>query len=99
MRPAEGHARISSKSSLSTNKRRIAHSSLRCLGMLGVFVELVADSAHREHVMRILRIGFELLPQTIDVRIDIALITFVFGAPDAIEQVIARPGAARLGCE
>src|SRR6266545_3769831 len=78
MRPAKGHGRISSRSSSITNKRRIAHSSLRCLGTLGIFVQLVADAAHGKHVMRILRIGFKLLPQPVDVRIYVALIALVF---------------------
>jgi len=29
-------------------------------------------------------------------RIDVALIAFVLGAPDAIEQIISRPGTSRL---
>ncbi len=33
----------------------------------------------------ILRIGFQFFSQTIDVRIDVALITFVVSAPNMIE--------------
>src|SRR5205814_10119283 len=41
----------------------------------------------------------ELLPQTVNVRIDIPLITFVFRAPDSVEQVVTRPGTPRLGSQ
>src|SRR5205807_8017262 len=64
--------------------------------ILRILVQLVADAAHRKHVMRILRIGFELLPQPIDMRINVALIAFILGAPDGIEEIIARPGTPRL---
>ena len=39
------------------------------------------------------------MPQTIDVRIDVALITFVLGAPHLVEQIVARPGTARFAGE
>ena len=32
-------------------------------------------------------------------RVNVSLVAFVLSAPDAIEQVITRPGAARLRCQ
>src|ERR671916_166745 len=42
---------------------------------------------------------FNLLPQAIDVRVDISLITFVLRAPHFVEQFVARPRATRLAGE
>src|SRR5258707_14496831 len=46
--------------------------------------------------MRVLGISFQFLSQPIDMRVDVPLIAFVLSAPDTIEQVVARPGAAGL---
>src|SRR5436305_14685406 len=60
------------------------------------FIQFISDAAHRQHVMGILRISFELLAKAIDVWINVSLVTFVLCAPDLIEQRIARPCATRL---
>ena len=60
------------------------------------FVELVSDATNCQHVLRIFRISLELFAKTIYVRIDVALVTFVLSAPDAIKQVVPRPGATRF---
>src|ERR1044072_4687413 len=80
----------------SFNSSFIIHHSAFLLSLEG-FVQLITDSAHRQHVMRILGVCFELLTQAIDVRVYVALVTLVFGAPDLIEKSVARPGATRLG--
>src|SRR5437867_8166442 len=46
--------------------------------------------------MMILWIVFQFFPQSIYMRIDVPLVAFVFGAPNTIEQIIARPRPARL---
>src|SRR6476659_8482789 len=61
-----------------------------------VLIKFVSDATHGQHVMRVLRIVLQFLSQPINVRIDVALITFVLGAPNPIEQIVARPCTARL---
>ena len=62
----------------------------------GILVEFVTDAPHGQNVVRIFWIGFQLFAEPVDVRIDVALISFILRAPHAIEQIIARPGAARF---
>ena len=62
----------------------------------GILVQFVSDAAHGQHIMGVLGISFQLLSQPIDMRLDVPLIAFVLGTPDTIEQVVARPGPARL---
>jgi hypothetical protein len=62
----------------------------------GRLVKFVSDAADGEYVSGILWIGFKLLPKSIDMGIDITLITFVVCAPHAIKQSISRPGSARF---
>src|SRR5688572_28313660 len=59
-------------------------------------VELVTDSTNSQHVARVLGIRLELLAQAVDVWIDVALIAFVIGAPNAVEQRVSGPGPAGL---
>ena len=51
----------------------------------GRLVKFVSDAADGEYVFGILWIGFKLLPKSIDMGIDITLITFVVCAPHLIE--------------
>src|SRR5262249_897953 len=67
--------------------------------MSGILVQFISHPANRENIVRVLWIGLELLPQTVNVRVDITLITFVFSAPDPIEQIVTRPGTPRLGSQ
>src|SRR5690348_15935808 len=62
-------------------------------------VQLVTDAAHSQNITRVLWIGLKLLSQAIDMWIDVALVAFVIGTPNAIEQSISRPRAARLRSE
>src|ERR1700682_5052648 len=48
------------------------------------FVELVSNAANRQHVLGFLGIGLELLSQSIDMGIDVALVAFVVGTPNLI---------------
>ena len=58
------------------------------------FVKLVSDAADSQHISRVLRISLQFLSQAIDVWVDVALITFVVGAPDVVQKRIPGPGAA-----
>src|SRR4051812_3773565 len=51
--------------------------------------EAVSDAAHREQVLRLLRIGLDLLPQMADVDVDGARVAVGGVAPDAREQHVA----------
>src|SRR6185369_581399 len=62
----------------------------------GRLVQLVTHAANGKYLTRILRIGLQLLSETINMRIDISLIAFVVGAPDTIQKCISRPGSARF---
>src|SRR4051794_27330029 len=60
--------------------------------------EAVSDAAHREQVLRLLRIRLDLLPQVADVHVDGARVAVGGIAPDAREQHVAgedAPGGAR----
>jgi outer membrane protein OmpA-like peptidoglycan-associated protein len=41
-------------------------------------------------------VSFDFAAQTVDVRVNVALVSFVFGAPNFIEQIVTRPGSSRL---
>ena len=62
----------------------------------GRLVKFVSDTADGEYVSGILWIGFKLLPKSVDMGIDITLITFVVCTPHAIKQSISRPCSARF---
>src|SRR6201989_1435361 len=61
--------------------------------------EPVADPAHGEQVLRVLRVALELLAQVADVDVDRARVAVGAVAPDAREQHVARPHAAGAGGE
>src|SRR6185369_11200411 len=60
----------------------------------GNLVQLVTNATNRQYVTRIFRISLQLFAETIDMRIDIALVTFVISAPNSIEQSVSGPCAA-----
>src|SRR5688572_2405482 len=64
---------------------------------LRIFIQLVADAANSQNVVRVLRITLQLLTQTVDVGIDVSLVAFILRAPDPIQQIVSRPRAARFG--
>src|SRR5262245_32878662 len=57
--------------------------------------EAVADAAHGEQVLRVLRVGLELLAQVPDVDIDGAGVAVCRVAPDVFEQHFPGEHAAR----
>ena len=59
--------------------------------------EAVADAAHGEEVLGVLRVALELLAQVADVHVDRARVAVGAVAPDAREQHVARQHAARAG--
>src|SRR4051794_30858343 len=67
--------------------------------------EAVADAAHREEVLRLLRVRLDLLPQMPDVDVDRAWVAVGGVAPDARQQHVAgehasgRPGQRREDLE
>src|SRR5919199_991645 len=58
--------------------------------------EAVADSAHGEEVLRLLGVALELLAQVTDVDVDRPRVAVGAVAPDAGEEHVARPHAARV---
>src|SRR5206468_4969898 len=56
---------------------------------LEVLVEFVADAPDGEDVFRLLGILFELRPEPINMRIDVALVAFVGSIPDHAQQIVA----------
>src|SRR4051794_18084393 len=62
-------------------------------------VKFVAYAPDGQDVAGVLGVGLNLTSQAVYVRVNVALIAFVLGAPDLVEQVVARPGAAGLARE
>lgn len=53
------------------------------------FVQLVTDAANRQHVAGVLRIVFDFSSEAVDVRINVALVAFVFRAPHLVKQIVS----------
>src|SRR5687768_17682720 len=57
---------------------------------LRILIQLVADAANSQNVVRVLGIVLQLFPQAVDVGIDVPLIAFVFRTPDTVQQIVSR---------
>src|SRR4051794_31357082 len=78
-------------------RRRVRDRSATSRAALAVRVaEAVADPAHGEEVLRLLGVALDLLAQVADVDVDRARVAVRAVAPDASEQHVARPDAARV---
>ena len=62
----------------------------------GRLVKFVTNAPDGEYVSGILWIGFKLLSESVDMWIDISLITFVVCTPNAIKQCVSRPRTSRF---
>src|SRR5687767_903280 len=56
---------------------------------LRILIQLVADAANSQNVMRILWIVLQLFTQAVDVGIDVPLVAFILSAPYPIQQIIS----------
>src|SRR4051794_18843864 len=65
-------------------------------GLSRLVAEAVAHAAHREEVLRVLRVRLQLLAQVADVDVDRARVAVGRVAPDPRQQHVAREDAARV---